>query len=71
MTSIDQLKTDTNYAGYWFLDDADDSNKKKWTPPEDLVKFIDGAHAQGKPVVYIGFGKIGRASCRERVCSTV
>ncbi|KAF8344165.1 uncharacterized protein EI90DRAFT_3149570 [Cantharellus anzutake] len=45
-------------TGYWFLDDADDSTKKKWTPPEGLVPFIDGAHAKGKKVVYIGFGSI-------------
>ncbi|KAG5653494.1 hypothetical protein H0H81_012703 [Sphagnurus paluster] len=44
-------------AGYWFLDDADVS-AKKWTPPADLVEFIDSAHAKGKKVVYIGFGSI-------------
>ncbi|KAF7340015.1 Sterol 3-beta-glucosyltransferase [Mycena venus] len=44
-------------TGYWFLDDADVS-AKKWTPPPDLVKFIDTAHAEGKKVVYIGFGSI-------------
>ncbi|KAG9223145.1 hypothetical protein CCMSSC00406_0000166 [Pleurotus cornucopiae] len=44
-------------TGYWFLDDADVS-AKKWTPPPDLVKFIDSAHQQGKKVVYIGFGSI-------------
>ncbi|KAJ7456588.1 glycosyltransferase family 1 protein [Mycena latifolia] len=44
-------------TGYWFLDDADVS-AKKWTPPADLVKFIDDAHAEGKKVVYIGFGSI-------------
>lgn len=43
--------------GYWFLDDADVS-AKKWTPPPELVKFIDSAHAEGKKVVYIGFGSI-------------
>jgi sterol 3beta-glucosyltransferase len=52
------LKNVSFYAGYWFLNDADDSNKKKWTPPEGLLEFIDGAHAQGKPVVYIGFGSV-------------
>ena len=31
---------------------------KKWTPPADLVQFIDSAHAAGKKVVYIGFGSI-------------
>jgi len=44
-------------TGYWFLDDAD-VGAKKWTPPPGLVQFIDGAHAQGKKVVYIGFGSI-------------
>lgn len=44
-------------SGYWFLPDADVS-AKKWTPPPDLVKFIDAAHADGKKVVYIGFGSI-------------
>ncbi|KAJ7462788.1 glycosyltransferase family 1 protein [Mycena galericulata] len=44
-------------TGYWFLPDADVS-AKKWTPPADLVKFIDTAHAEGKKVVYIGFGSI-------------
>lgn len=48
----------THLVGYWFLDDADDSSKKKWTPPPDLLGFIDGAHAKGKKVVYIGFGSI-------------
>lgn len=45
------------HIGYWFLDDADVS-AKKWSPPPDLVKFIDTAHAEGKKVVYIGFGSI-------------
>jgi sterol 3beta-glucosyltransferase len=45
------------YEGYWFLEDADVS-AKKWTPPLDLVQFIDSAHAKGKKVVYIGFGSI-------------
>ncbi|KAJ7693646.1 hypothetical protein B0H17DRAFT_1278469 [Mycena rosella] len=44
-------------TGYWFLEDADVS-AKKWSPPAELVKFIDGAHAEGKKVVYIGFGSI-------------
>jgi sterol 3beta-glucosyltransferase len=43
--------------GYWFLNDADVS-AKKWTPPEDLIQFIDTAHQDGKKVVYIGFGSI-------------
>ncbi|KAF8898479.1 glycosyltransferase family 1 protein [Infundibulicybe gibba] len=44
-------------TGYWFLEDADVS-AKKWTPPTDLVEFIDRAHSLGKKVVYIGFGSI-------------
>lgn len=44
-------------TGYWFLDDAS-VGAKKWTPPPDLVEFIDSAHSQGKKVVYIGFGSI-------------
>jgi sterol 3beta-glucosyltransferase len=31
---------------------------KKWTPPPDLLPFIDSAHEAGKKVVYIGFGSI-------------
>ncbi|PCH33350.1 glycosyltransferase family 1 protein [Wolfiporia cocos MD-104 SS10] len=44
-------------TGYWFLDDADVSSKK-WTPPPDLVEFIDSAHKAKKKIVYIGFGSI-------------
>ncbi|KAJ3570870.1 hypothetical protein NP233_g4123 [Leucocoprinus birnbaumii] len=44
-------------TGYWFLDQADVS-AKPWTPPEDLVRFIETAHRTGKKVVYIGFGSI-------------
>lgn len=40
-------------TGYWFLDEASD-----WTPPTDLVEFIKRARADGKKVVYIGFGSI-------------
>ena len=43
--------------GYWFLDDAD-VGSKKWTPPQDLLPFIDSARQAGKKVVYIGFGSI-------------
>lgn len=45
------------FQGYWFLEDADVS-AKKWTPPDDLVAFIDTAHKLGKKIVYIGFGSI-------------
>lgn len=44
-------------TGYWFLDDAE-VGAKKWTPPQDLISFIDDAHQAGKKVVYIGFGSI-------------
>ncbi|KAL4069427.1 glycosyltransferase family 1 protein [Scleroderma citrinum] len=44
-------------TGYWFLDDAE-VGAKKWTPPEDLMSFIDSSHQAGKKVVYIGFGSI-------------
>lgn len=40
-------------TGYWFLDEASD-----WTPPEELVRFIRNARADGKKLVYIGFGSI-------------
>lgn len=43
--------------GYWFLDDANVS-AKKWTPPPDLIEFIDTAHKARKKIVYIGFGSI-------------
>jgi sterol 3beta-glucosyltransferase len=44
-------------SGYWFLDDAD-VGSKKWTPPPDLLEFIETAQSLGKKVVYIGFGSI-------------
>jgi sterol 3beta-glucosyltransferase len=40
-------------TGYWFLDEASD-----WTPPTELVEFIRNARADGKKLVYIGFGSI-------------
>ncbi|KEP53307.1 UDP-glucose:sterol glycosyltransferase [Rhizoctonia solani 123E] len=45
-------------TGYWFLDDPDDSGSKKWTPPPDLVTFMETARRDGKKIVYIGFGSI-------------
>lgn len=57
-TGCRSLLPNLAWTGYWFLDDANDSTKKKWTPPADLVAFIDNAHATGKRVVYIGFGSI-------------
>ena len=29
-----------------------------WTPPESLLKWMDKAREDGKPIVYIGFGSI-------------
>lgn len=40
-------------SGYWFLDD-----NKEWDPPAGLLDFIDKARADGKPLIYIGFGSI-------------
>ena len=41
-------------TGYWFLENADESaEKKKWSPPEGLLDFIDNAHKIGKKVVYM------------------
>ncbi|MBA3468482.1 MAG: glycosyltransferase family 1 protein [Herpetosiphonaceae bacterium] len=37
-------------TGYWFLDTPPD-----WTPPADLVDFLDA----GEPPIYIGFGSMG------------
>ncbi|KAI6088336.1 glycosyltransferase family 1 protein [Hypoxylon rubiginosum] len=40
-------------TGYWFLDEAD-----KWTPPDDLMNFIQQARKDEKKLVYVGFGSI-------------
>lgn len=40
-------------SGYWFLDDI-----KPWDPPAGLMDFIAKARADGKPLIYIGFGSI-------------
>lgn len=40
-------------TGYWFLNEGSD-----WTPPTDLLDFIRRARADGKKIVYIGFGSI-------------
>ncbi|KZT74902.1 glycosyltransferase family 1 protein [Daedalea quercina L-15889] len=44
-------------TGYWFLNDADVSSKK-WSPPPDLIEFLDSARRAQKKVIYIGFGSI-------------
>lgn len=45
------------FAGYWYLDDADVS-ANKWTPPTELLQFIDRTRALGKKLIYLGFGSI-------------
>jgi sterol 3beta-glucosyltransferase len=40
-------------TGYWFLDEG-----TSWTPPKELSDFIDKARADGKKLVYVGFGSI-------------
>lgn len=40
-------------TGYWFLNEGLD-----WTPPTELSEFIQRARADGKKIVYIGFGSI-------------
>lgn len=41
-------------TGYWFLDEGG----RDWTPPADLVAFIDKARKDDKKIVYVGFGSI-------------
>lgn len=40
-------------TGYWFL-----SEGSNWKPPVELSNFIQRARADGKKIVYIGFGSI-------------
>lgn len=40
-------------TGYWFLNEGSD-----WKPPTKLLDFIAQARADGKKIVYIGFGSI-------------
>ncbi|KAF7718639.1 Sterol 3-beta-glucosyltransferase [Penicillium ucsense] len=40
-------------TGYWFLNEGAD-----WAPPAELAAFIKRARADGKKLVYIGFGSI-------------
>ncbi|KAF5001173.1 hypothetical protein FGRMN_1197 [Fusarium graminum] len=40
-------------TGYWFLNEGGD-----WTPPQELQDFIAKARADGKKLVYVGFGSI-------------
>jgi sterol 3beta-glucosyltransferase len=38
----------------WFLDNPD----LDWEPPQSLLEFMRTARADGRPLVYIGFGSI-------------
>lgn len=40
-------------TGYWFLDEGGE-----WEPPQELQDFITKARADGKKLVYVGFGSI-------------
>ncbi|KAF7934049.1 uncharacterized protein EAE97_008409 [Botrytis byssoidea] len=40
-------------TGYWFLNES-----SNYTPPKDLTDFIAKARADGKRLVYVGFGSI-------------
>ncbi|KAG8924787.1 hypothetical protein FRC01_011050 [Tulasnella sp. 417] len=44
----------TIITGYWFLDNPD----LGWKPSQSLLDFMAKARADGKPLVYIGFGSI-------------
>lgn len=41
-------------TGYWFLD----QNLDDWSPPKDLVEFIEKARKDSKKIVYVGFGSV-------------
>ncbi|KAL1862897.1 Sterol 3-beta-glucosyltransferase [Diaporthe australafricana] len=41
-------------TGYWFLNEGGEN----WTPPADLVAFIEKARQDDKKIVYVGFGSI-------------
>lgn len=41
-------------TGYWFLDEG----SKDYSPPDDLVQFLQNARGDGKKIVYVGFGSI-------------
>ena len=38
----------------WFLDNPD----LDWKPADSLIRFMEKARRDGKPLVYIGFGSI-------------
>jgi sterol 3beta-glucosyltransferase len=51
-------REDAHIVGYMFLDEA-----REWTPPADLVRFIQG----GTKPVYIGFGSMTGTNSRQKV----
>ena len=57
-------------TGYWFLDEGGD----KWTPPRELMEFIERARKDEKRLVYVGFGSIivpDRAKMTQEVIDAV
>ena len=56
-------------TGNWFLDES-----TGWEPPEELQTFIDKAHADGKKLVYVGFGSMvveNRAAMTKTIVDSV
>lgn len=47
-------------TGYWFLDEG-----TEWTPPNDLMAFIEKARSDGQKLVYIGFGSVTVSDSRQ------
>ncbi|TFK27999.1 sterol 3-beta-glucosyltransferase [Coprinopsis marcescibilis] len=41
-------------SGYWLLNDSD----PEWSPTQELIDWMADARAEGKPIVYIGFGSV-------------
>lgn len=57
-------------TGYWFLDEG----VGKWTPPRELMEFIERARKDEKRLVYVGFGSIivpDRAKMTQEVIDAV
>lgn len=44
----------TTFSKSWFLDNPE----LNWTAPQTLIDWMAKARADGKPIVYIGFGSI-------------
>jgi sterol 3beta-glucosyltransferase len=43
-------------AGYWFLENADESagkDKEQYSPPDGLEEFMEKAKSKGKKIVYM------------------